>query len=246
MFDYLVLSESLKLPMYNLWIAAGLIAGFLFLEKQLFKYSISEKEQKKIYIAIASSIPFGFFGARAFDSWVTGVGLLYGGFTFFGGFLSASFCFLLLLRIFKLKIINTLNILVPSLALAHAFGRIGCFFGGCCHGSATHSFLGVIFPQNSPADLLYGQNPVHPTQLYEAFFLFILFILLIWKVPFRFRTSFYLIGYGIFRFLIEELRGDPRGILLTQTLFSPSQLISLALFLIGVVLFFKNKTSASC
>ena len=46
----------------------------------------------------------------------------------------------------------------------------------------------------------------------------------------------YCIGYGIFRFLIEFLRGDDRGKLFN--LLSPSQFWSIVMIIIGVFLIF--------
>ena len=115
--------------------------------------------------------------------------------------------------------------------IAHAFGRVGCFFAGCCYGKETDSFLGVKFP-NLP-------NPVHPTQLYEAAFLFLLFaicFILLMKKDFKHNLTVYLIAYGIFRFFIEYLRADDRGEFIPGI--SPSQFWSILMVVIGVGLIF--------
>ena len=113
------------------------------------------------------------------------------------------------------------------ITVTHAFGRIGCFFAGCCYGKETDSFLGVQFP-DLPA-------PVHATQLYEAAFLFVLFAVLsflLLKKGFKHNMSVYLICYGIFRFCNEFLRGDYRGNFLG--IISPSQFWSLCMIALGV------------
>ena len=82
-------------------------------------------------------------------------------------------------------------------------------------------------------------EPVYPTQLYEAAFLLILFAVcsyLLLKKQFRHNMTVYLIGYGIFRFLIEFIRGDDRGKLFG--LLSPSQFWSLGMVILGVLLYF--------
>jgi prolipoprotein diacylglyceryltransferase len=33
---------------------------------------------------------------------------------------------------------------MPGLVIAHAWGRLGCFMAGCCHGRPTASVLGSI------------------------------------------------------------------------------------------------------
>ncbi|HOJ69615.1 MAG TPA: prolipoprotein diacylglyceryl transferase, partial [Candidatus Hydrogenedentes bacterium] len=67
--------------------------------------------------------------------------------------------------------------------------------------------------------------PVHPVQLYETVFLWVLFGLLLWAYPRRKRHGDiflgYLVLYGLGRFLLETMRGDePRHVLgLTATQF---------------------------
>ena len=54
----------------------------------------------------------------------------------------------------------------------------------------------------------------------------------------------YLVGYGVFRFVIEYDRGDDRGILL-QSILSPSQCISLIMVLLGIFLVYLKKKNTS-
>ena len=49
----------------------------------------------------------------------------------------------------------------------------------------------------------------------------------------------YLISYGVFRFLIEFIRGDERGGTILSM--SPAQFISIAVVMIGIILIFKIK-----
>ncbi len=56
------------------------------------------------------------------------------GFVFWGGFLGALPAGIWFVRRRKLPLLEVMDIIAPCLALAHAFGRIGCFFAGCCYG----------------------------------------------------------------------------------------------------------------
>lgn len=89
-------------------------------------------------------------------------------------------------------------------------------------------------------------NPVLPTQLYEAAFLFIMFGIrsyLVMKKDFKHNLSLYLIFYGIFRFLLEFIRGDDRGQFIGSI--TPSQFWSIVMIVAGIVVFFilKSKTN---
>ena len=115
------------------------------------------------------------------------------------------------------------------IAIAHAFGRIGCLMAGCCHGAETDAWYGVMM----------GGVKFVPLQLFEAIFLFILFgitALLSWKKDYKHNFSIYLVFYGLFRFLIEYIRGDDRGALVSGI--SPSQFWSLLMIAIGIGLYF--------
>ena len=151
--------------------------------------------------------------------------LLNGGLIFWGGFIGGLIFILLFNRRFKINNLNTLNMLSGPLALAHGFGRLGCLSAGCCYGKPIEG--GIVF-HNSPA----APNgvPLIPTQLIEAIFNFLLFLVLIILSGNRrirhYLAHIYLFAYPIFRFFIEFFRGDViRGFLWGL---STSQWISLA------------------
>src|SRR5205823_18082 len=110
-------------------------------------------------------------------------------------------------------------LLAPSLALGHVFGRIGCFFAGCCFGKPWAA--GVSFPRDSVAfDELLGAGqiaagagttpPLHPTQLYEAAGELGIFFLLLWarrRQRFAGATALlYAASYAGLRFVVEIFR----------------------------------------
>lgn len=157
--------------------------------------------------------------------------------TFFGGLAGGALAFLLIYFIYvkkkfpNEKFNNILTIAPACITIAHGFGRIGCFLAGCCYGKETTSWIGIKFPGMSHA--------VYPTQLFEALFLFILstiLIILAFKYNFKYNMVVYLFSYGIFRFLIEFIRGDERGAYFLSL--SPSQWFSIACIIIGTILIF--------
>ena len=169
-----------------------------------------------------------------------------GGLMFYGGFILACAVFIIWCLLKKekpLAIADLLGVVVP---LGHAFGRIGCFFYGCCYGKQSTCDLAVSFPRASPAwyeQMNCGQIaasaresiPVLPTQLFEAAANLLLFaaLFLFYRKFARGTTALYLVGYAVIRFGMEYLRGDPRAVVGP---FSISQTISLVLFSIGAIL----------
>jgi phosphatidylglycerol:prolipoprotein diacylglycerol transferase len=227
-------------------IGIGLIFGFVLLDLRIKKNAVDYKTDLRIYISLIFSILAGFLGSKIFEMIYkrypfTLSGFINSGSTFYGGLIFGLITFLVFCSLFKLNYLMCFNLAAPSLILAHAFGRLGCFFGGCCFGKPTSTVLGIRFPVSSIPYEHYGETiGIFPVQLYESFFLLMLFFVLVKFVPFNFSAAAYLVSYGIFRYLIEYLRGDERGILFSSV-FSPSQLISMGIFILGILFFINER-----
>ena len=157
------------------------------------------------------------------------------GFVVFGGIIGGILTGLLYCRIRKLVFFKYADVILPSVALAQGFGRIGCFLAGCCYGKETESVFSVIF-QNSE----YAPNHVAliPMQLYSSGLDFLHFLLLLLIARNKKEdgqvTACYLIFYSIGRFVIEFFRGDIiRG---SVGILSTSQFISIFTGIAGIVL----------
>ena len=167
-----------------------------------------------------------------------------GGLMFYGGFILAMVFFFVWCRIHRERPLALADLMSTLVPLGHAFGRIGCFFYGCCYGKDSDAWCAVVFPAGSPSWYEHGRRMVSvlPTQLFEAAALLALFALLM-AVYVRFRrytTGIYLVGYAVIRFGMEYLRGDPRA---AVGPFSISQTISLAMAAFGVLFLFVSARS---
>lgn len=248
MLRYLYIGENTFIPSYNLFVGFGIAMAMLFLQYQKSFKVKSEKEKFKIHLSLLFSIILGFIGAFIFDAFTQNISLTFGnlnkiGLTFFGGLLSGLLILVVSLKLSSLQVLATLNILTIPFCIAHFFGRLGCFMAGCCFGSPTNSVFGVIFPTGSlPYNHYHELIKIHPTQLYESAFVIFLFIFLT-KVKIKYQFYTYILTYSIFRFLIEFIRADQRGIVLNQNLFSPSQIISLMTVVLFTSLILTDKYS---
>lgn len=153
-----------------------------------------------------------------------------GGLVFYGGLIAAALTAFWYLRRHRMPFLAHADTLVPSVALGHFFGRLGCFAAGCCWGAPSHAHLPWLasFPPESlayqtfaarpnPAEFLAAGGlstvPVHPTQLYEAFGELALFALLVLVVRPRKRfdgqvLASWLMAYAVLRTVVELFRGD--------------------------------------
>lgn len=110
-----------------------------------------------------------------------------------------------------------LNVMFTAVPLGHVFGRLGCFFAGCCYGGRCDRPWAVTYTNELAAR--FSGTPLgvglHPTPLYEvtaeAFnFGVCLFLWRLKPAP-GLIVAAWMGLYGAERFFIEFLRGDPRG-----------------------------------
>lgn len=244
--------------LYGICMAVGIIACFVFLYFTMrYKKFNEESSDMIIFIGIFGT-GFGILSAALFQATYNYIADPSGGFrldsmTFIGGLIGgvASFVGVYLLYIYVVKPRTKIKWLAPEfnatltdalpfipigITIAHGFGRLGCFFAGCCYGKPTDSWIGLPC-----ADGYYGD--VIPVQLFEMLFLFALggvMAFLYFKFKFNYNFSVYAIAYGIWRFGIEYVRADDRGQFLGTAL-SPSQFWSIIMVLIGIGYIFLQK-----
>jgi len=152
---------------------------------------------------------------------------------FYGGLILAVIVALWYIKRIGLPLWTTCDVFAPGIALGHVVGRFGCLFAGCCYGRPTSVPWAITFHDpfarenvGTPLD-----QPLHPTQIYEAGAEALILLVLLWTErkgrPFAGRTFWlYMLLYAISRFIIEFYRGDERG---AVGMFSTSQFISLLL-----------------
>jgi prolipoprotein diacylglyceryltransferase len=151
----------------------------------------------------------GAFGAKigytlaTGGDWLTGGTWLTDGKTITTGLLGAYLAVELTKVVLHIRVKTGDSYALP-LALALAVGRFGCFFNGCCFGQPTDLPWAVDFGDGIRR---------HPTQLYEVLFHLTMagvLIVLMRRDLLRYhRLKFYLIAYGIYRFVTEWIRPEP-------------------------------------
>ncbi len=228
---------------YTLLMIAGVVlcVGIYVIETHR-RYRMKSEENlfalETLLVSAAIGFPAAILADAVFKWGETGL-FSFQGATFYGGMLSVLAVWSVLLCIRRgreVSVYERLCCLAPGIPAGHCLGRLGCFFGGCCFGAPTNSVFGVVFPEGSLPYLYYGGDiAIHPTQLYEAGALLVVFVVLFftrreWSLP------LYFILYGMIRFGIEELRNDVRGRLFGLSL-SPAQMISVCLIALGIGIF---------
>lgn len=177
-----------------------------------------------------------------------------GGMVWYGGFILAAILVAWEAKRSKLHVPTIADVAAPSLALAYAVGRVGCFLVGDDYGRPTDSWVGIAFPNGAPPTTVenirafgiepdpaliekYGNVlPVHPTQLYEVAMSTLIFFVL-WRMRKTPRAAGWLFMAwlamaGVERFIVEIFRAKDDRFFGALTL---AQIISMGLLAVGIV-----------
>ncbi len=238
--------------MYGIMLSIGVIILALFYLRRMAKLGATEKELDLFTYHGLASGAVAYIGAAFFQSiwsWLARgaqVGQPFSfswtGITFEGGVLSAMIFFLLTFPFFFKKYykhgLYYMDQVVMGILIAHVFGRIGCWYAGCCYGKHATvewmEWLTVPYLRNG-----IDRGNIYPTQLIEAIYLLISFIVFVLCFK-KNQSERYVISYGVYRFFAEYLRGDFRGNSPFGDL-TPSQFMSIIWVLFGVVLIIFRK-----
>jgi phosphatidylglycerol:prolipoprotein diacylglycerol transferase len=159
------------------------------------------------------------------------------GMVFYGGLIGGAAAGYAGCRFYKIAPAPFANASAISLAVGQAIGRIGCLLVGDDYGRATDLPWGIAFPNGLPP----VDYPVHPTQIYESVWLFLVAAVL-WRRRKKSPSLMgeYLILNGIGRTIIEYWRLNPRVALDL----SEAQWIGVGLVIFGAVLLVRARAES--
>ncbi len=248
MFPRLFHIGNFSLPTYGLLVATGVLIGLWISVRNSEKQGINGDHAWNLGILVVLA---GILGAKLLlivNEWsyysanpreIFNLRTLQSGGVFSGGLIGALLMAAWYMRRRHMPPLRTCDAFAPGLAFGHVLGRFGCFAAGCCYGKPTDHVWGVVF--TNPLAGSWAGTPLNerlePTQLIEAAAEFFNFALLMWLLK---RKKFdgqvfasFMILYGIERYFIEFLRGDPGRGEVFGGLMSGTQLISICLVLAG-------------
>ena len=262
----------LQLPLYSLLFMIGFAIALLLARKIGGSYGINKDDIifAAIYGAIGlligakvvffiKKVPKVIANFEEFKKFIKidtmgALNYLFGGMVFYGGLIGFCLGVLRYCVHFKVKLFDLADLYTPFLPFAHAFGRIGCFFAGCCYGIEYHGPLAIHFPYNELTPEL-SEVPRFPVQLLEALLNFICSGILLYimsknakkepkdrKLKQGQLLGIYVAYYLVARTFLEMLRGDEvRG---KVGFLSTSQIISILLIPVAIFLILARKRQA--
>lgn len=226
----------IPIRLYGLMIGIGFLLGMTLAARQAKKEGINPDRvlDMGVYLLLAavvgSRVLYVLTSLHEFRANPLDVFAIWkGGLVFYGGLLAAVPVGIWYVKKHGLPVWQTADIMAPSVSLGHVFGRLGCFFAGCCYGAPCSGPAGITF--SDPHSLAPLGVSLYPTQLMESGGELIIFgLLLALRRYKRFDGQIfglYLLLYAVLRFVIEFFRGDVARGVYFGGLISTSQIIAI-------------------
>jgi phosphatidylglycerol:prolipoprotein diacylglycerol transferase len=171
-----------------------------------------------------------------------------GGLSYHGAIAGMAVALLLFSRRYKVSYLQCLDTVACAGAIGVFFGRMGNFINGELYGRATDGPWAMIFPTDP------DKLPRHPSQIYQGLTEGVLLFFLLRAIENAgiknkwlktgAMTGFYLIGYGVFRFITEFAREPDKQLGFVLGPFSMGQILCFIMILVGAaVVAYIQKTS---
>ncbi len=241
----------IKVYWYSIFIFIAILAAYFIISKEAKKKGIDKEFITNLTFYV---VVFGIIGARIYyclfnlDYYLSNpleiLKIWNGGLAIHGGILFGGIFTIIYIKKHHLELLKTLDIIVVGVILAQAIGRWGNFFNSEAYGGITT--LKALQNMHLPTFIINGMyisgKYRQPTFLYESLWDLIGFIILL---IFRRReytkvgqiTGLYFMWYSVGRFIIESMRNDS----LMFGSFKIAQIVSILLFVLGILLFIYYK-----
>tara|TARA_B100000029_G_C17557384_1_gene952073 strand:+ start:1067 stop:1852 length:786 start_codon:yes stop_codon:yes gene_type:complete len=253
LFDPVILSFGIfEIRWYGLAYVLGFLLGIYYIKlfNKKFKNSINNNYIDDFFIwSVLWVIIGGRLGYVLFyqtsSIFVNPINILYiwlGGMSFHGGLIGIILGIYFFTKLKKINFFQLADLVSIAAPIGIFFGRLANFINVELYGRITSSNLAMIYPT-------IDDNPRHPSQLYEALFEGIILFLIMYvfatknfkKNNYGICSSYFLIFYGAFRFILEFLREPDQHIGLYFSYFSLGQFLSIPMILFGFVILFYKK-----
>lgn len=139
----------------------------------------------------------------------------HGGMVLYGGIFGGVVASVVSIKVMRMPMGKTADVVVQGAELTLIFGRIGCILNGCCYGRPTDAPWAMTYSLGNSMAREFLGIPLHPAPFYELFTLIALFLFLVWlnrhkRFDGQVNWAFFVL-YPVQRFIVEFFRGDPRG-----------------------------------
>jgi phosphatidylglycerol:prolipoprotein diacylglycerol transferase len=232
-------------PLQVRWYGAMYVLGFV-VGGAILKYLADKKfwplDKEAIDKYITWLIISMFLGARLFyvflynwdyysDNFLDIFSVWKGGLSFHGAVFGMCIATWLFAKKHKLHFFQIADSMAVAGSPGLLFGRMGNFINGELYGRVTDSWAGIVFPGGGPF-------PRHASQLYEGVLEGIALFIILFYLHKRQRiygmvSSVFLLGYGVFRFIVEFFREPDAQLGYYFNYFTMGQFLCLAMIIMS-------------
>ena len=240
---------GLTIHFYSLCILLGIIVAYIIIRKEGHNQRL---DKDYIFNVVFYGLIIGILGARIhyvlfnLDYYLEYpleiIKIWHGGLAIHGGILAAAiFLYFYSTKVQKTSFLRSLDVILPGVIIAQAIGRWGNFFNQEAFGiEVSEKLLHKLLIPGFVIKGMYIEGAYHlPTFYIESIlcligFLIIIFIRTRLNNKVGYVSSFYLIWYGIVRFIVELFRTDSLMLFNIKI----ACVISVIFVILGIVLFF--------
>lgn len=235
---------------YSIFIFIGMLVACFLIYREAKKKGIDEDFLVNLTF---NTIIIGIIGARLYyvlfnlsyylDNPIEIFQIWNGGLAIHGGIIAGLLFIIYYCKKHEVNLWEILDIIVVGLIIAQAIGRWGNFFNSEAYGPITTATdlksLGI--PQFVINGMYILGDYRQPTFFYESVWCVFGFLAMLIIRKYKYLkvgqlTSFYLIWYGIIRFIIEAMRTDS----LMLGPIKMAQLVSIVFIISGIIIFIKS------
>ncbi len=160
-----------------------------------------------------------------------------GGMSFHGGLLGVITAVYIFARKTNKSFLIVADFVAPLVPIGLGMGRLGNFINAELWGRETDVPWAMVFPTDSL------QLPRHPSQLYEFFLEGVVLFAILYVVTRKPRSlglaaGTFLIGYGVFRSIVEFFREPDAHLGLYFSFISKGQILSIPMILFGFLIIY--------
>jgi len=160
-----------------------------------------------------------------------------GGMSFHGGLIGVIAAIFIFARKSNKSFLSVGDFVAPLVPIGLGTGRLGNFINAELWGRQTDVPWAMVFPTDSL------QVPRHPSQLYEFFLEGVVLFAILYVITRKPRSlglasGAFLIGYGIFRTIVEFFREPDAHLGLYFSFISKGQILSLPMILVGMLVIY--------
>lgn len=242
---------GIDIKWYSFFLLVAVIVAMLILKREAKRFNMNWDFMFNLSFW---TIIFGILGARIYyvifnwslyeNDLLSIFKVWEGGLAIHGGLITGAITLYFYCKKARANTLKIIDMAVPSVIIAQAIGRWGNFFNSEAHGVATS--VAKLKSLHIPKFIIDGMNIngvyYQPTFFYESIWCVMGFIVLLIVRRNKYTkvgtlTGTYLMIYSSARFFIEHLRTDS----LMIGGFRVAQIVSIILFILGLVLIIRNK-----